>query len=243
MAKVEKPEEGDKVSWNWGGGAPGGTVAETKEKGAIEIKTQRGNTVKRKADTNNPAVRIERSGNDVVKRASELTVEEKRKGRRGSTKRKADGQDPEKDNDEEDEDEGVDVISDGVSEEPHTRNKRGKEVKRGGKEANKKQKREQEEEISEEDEDDDEDIKDTDEDISEEDEEETGNVGGTDNDVESGEPQIDGDVEDGKDTNGETDSVKEKSKSTSKDHGNSDKNKARQQPEKPVTRSQDQAKK
>ncbi|RYP32602.1 hypothetical protein DL767_005107 [Monosporascus sp. MG133] len=68
-----EPEKGDKVSWKWGSGAPEGTVAERKDEGEITIKTQRGNTVKKNADPDNPAVRIERSGNDVVKRASELT--------------------------------------------------------------------------------------------------------------------------------------------------------------------------
>ncbi|KAI1807518.1 hypothetical protein F4811DRAFT_549896 [Daldinia bambusicola] len=246
MTSVQKPEEGDKVSWNWGGGAPGGTVAETKEKGAIEIKTQRGNTVKRKADTNNPAVRIERSGNDVVKRASELTVEEKHKGRRGSTKRKADGQDPEKDMNNQDEDDDIEVISDGVDREPHTKNKRGKEVKKGGKEANKKQKKE-EEEISEEDEDDDEKANKTDEDISEEDEDELGDIKATGDDVESDEQQLDDDSKDGqkngKGVDGKTDTTKGKSKSTSKANGNSETNKKQQQLEKPVTRSRDQAKK
>ncbi|OTA53892.1 hypothetical protein K449DRAFT_469788 [Hypoxylon sp. EC38] len=93
MGKNEKPEQGDKVSWNWGGGAPSGTVAEVEDKGAIEIKTKRGNTVKRNADPNNPAVRIKRSGNDVAKRSSELTVEEKniKDGKAGS-KLKSKGQ-------------------------------------------------------------------------------------------------------------------------------------------------------
>ena len=52
-------------------------MAETKSEGEIAIKTKRGNTVKKNAESDNPAVRIERSGNDVVKRASELTVEQK----------------------------------------------------------------------------------------------------------------------------------------------------------------------
>ncbi|RYP25704.1 hypothetical protein DL768_011399 [Monosporascus sp. mg162] len=75
-----EPEKGDKVSWKWGSGAPEGTVAERKDEGEIAIKTQRGNMVKKNADPDNPAVRIERSGNDVVKRASELTVEQKASG-------------------------------------------------------------------------------------------------------------------------------------------------------------------
>ncbi|KAI0005596.1 hypothetical protein F4779DRAFT_621035 [Xylariaceae sp. FL0662B] len=75
----EEPEKGDKVSWNWGGSAPGGTVAETKDAGSVAVTSKRGNTIRKKAAPGDPAVRIERSGNDVVKRASELTVEGKKK--------------------------------------------------------------------------------------------------------------------------------------------------------------------
>jgi len=82
----ETPEKGDKVSWNWGGGAPGGTVAEVKEHGEIAIQSKRGNTIKKHAEPGNPAVHVERSGNDVVKKASELNVEEKASGS-GSKKR------------------------------------------------------------------------------------------------------------------------------------------------------------
>ena len=69
------------MSWKWGSGSPEGTVAETKSEGEIAIKTKRGNTVKKNAEPDNPAVHIERSGNDVVKRASELTVEQKASGK------------------------------------------------------------------------------------------------------------------------------------------------------------------
>ncbi|OTB00326.1 hypothetical protein M426DRAFT_324374 [Hypoxylon sp. CI-4A] len=149
------------VSWNWGGGAPGGTVAETKDHGAIEIKSKRGNTIKKKADPSNPAAHIERSGNDVVKRSSELTVEEK--GNKAGTKRKPKNQSPQEDGDDGDvgdddddykekdeEDNDGDEADESAGEdeepdEPHTKNKQGNEVKKGGKEANKKQKREQEE--------------------------------------------------------------------------------------------------
>lgn len=55
-------------------------MAETKQEGEIAIETKRGNTVKKKAEPGNPAVHIERSGNDVVKRASELKVEQKGSG-------------------------------------------------------------------------------------------------------------------------------------------------------------------
>jgi hypothetical protein len=76
------------VSWNWGGGAPGGTVAEIKDNGEIAIQSKRRNTIKKNASPDNPAVHIERSGNDVVKRASELNVEEKASDSASGKKRK-----------------------------------------------------------------------------------------------------------------------------------------------------------
>ncbi|RYP21883.1 hypothetical protein DL765_001959 [Monosporascus sp. GIB2] len=59
MANTQ-PEKGDKVSWKWGSGAPEGTDA----------------------DPDNLAIRIGRSGNDVVKgaSASQLTVKQKASG-------------------------------------------------------------------------------------------------------------------------------------------------------------------
>lgn len=101
------------VSWNWGSGAPGGTVAETKDHGEISIQSKRGNTIKKSADgPDNPAVHIERSGNDVVKKASELNVESKASG--GSSKK----HDRDDDND------------DDAAEEPITENADGKDVKK-----------------------------------------------------------------------------------------------------------------
>ncbi|MCJ1310251.1 hypothetical protein MMC25_003913 [Agyrium rufum] len=76
MADV--PEKGDQVSWNYGGGKPSGEVAEKKTEGEIAIESKRGNTIKKKADPENPAIHISRPGNDVVKRQSELNVEEKK---------------------------------------------------------------------------------------------------------------------------------------------------------------------
>ncbi|CAG8977745.1 hypothetical protein HYALB_00012180 [Hymenoscyphus albidus] len=72
-------ETGDKVSWKWGGGNPSGTAAEVKPD-KVSITTKRGNEVTRNGEEGNPAVHIERSGNDVVKKASELTVERKGSG-------------------------------------------------------------------------------------------------------------------------------------------------------------------
>merc|ERR1712000_242073 len=48
---------------------------------------KKGNKVKKNAEPDNPAVRIERSGNDVVKKASELNVEEKANGSGDKRKR------------------------------------------------------------------------------------------------------------------------------------------------------------
>lgn len=50
-------------------------MADTKDYGNIAIKLKHDNTIKKNAALDNPAVHIERSGNDVVKRASELNVE------------------------------------------------------------------------------------------------------------------------------------------------------------------------
>jgi hypothetical protein len=60
------------VVWNWGGAKPGGTVEEVKEQGEIAITSNRGNVIKKNASPDNPGVHVARSGNDVVKRASEL---------------------------------------------------------------------------------------------------------------------------------------------------------------------------
>ncbi|KAH6908760.1 hypothetical protein BKA70DRAFT_1278678 [Coprinopsis sp. MPI-PUGE-AT-0042] len=67
-------QPGDKVSWKWGSGRPSGTVAEVKadEGGQLEIETA-GKKVHKNTSPENPAVHVERKGNDVVKRASELT--------------------------------------------------------------------------------------------------------------------------------------------------------------------------
>ncbi|TGJ81354.1 hypothetical protein E0Z10_g7426 [Xylaria hypoxylon] len=142
---TDGPGKGDKVSWSWGGGAPSGMVAETKDQGEISIKSKRGNTIKKNASPDNPAVHVERSGNDVVKRASELTVEikaaknknEDDDGGKGGSKRKAKSQEGLKPDANEDENEAEEASD---TEDEHTINNQGKEVKRGGKDANKRQK-------------------------------------------------------------------------------------------------------
>ncbi|KAI9661123.1 MAG: hypothetical protein M1821_009450 [Bathelium mastoideum] len=69
-------KEGDEVSWQWSGGRPGGTAAEVAKEGQVAIESHRGNTIAKNAEPDNPAVHVERPGNDVVKKASELDVEE-----------------------------------------------------------------------------------------------------------------------------------------------------------------------
>ncbi|KAK5132688.1 hypothetical protein LTR08_008732 [Meristemomyces frigidus] len=70
-------KEGDEVSWQWSGGRPSGTVAEVADEGQVSVTSKKGNEIHRNAEPDNPAVKISRSGNDVVKKASELDVEEK----------------------------------------------------------------------------------------------------------------------------------------------------------------------
>ena len=192
------------MAWNWGGGAPGGKVAEVKHEGQVAITSKRGNTIKKNAEPDNPAVHISRSGNDVVKKASELNIEEKSSENKNSGKSNGgakangssgnndnddggdekevdedggDGQDQEQstgqrqksetglkrkageavgdeasengaeadeDNDEDEAEyelQDEDEEADNENEDPHTTNLQGKEVKKGGKVANKKQKR------------------------------------------------------------------------------------------------------
>ena len=68
------------VSWPWSGGRPSGEVVEKKTEGELSIQSKKGNTIKKNASTDNPALHIGRPGNDVVKRQSELDVEEKAAG-------------------------------------------------------------------------------------------------------------------------------------------------------------------
>ncbi|KAH7925981.1 hypothetical protein BV22DRAFT_1194741 [Leucogyrophana mollusca] len=65
-------EEGQEVSWKWGGGNPSGTVDEIVQEGKAEVTSNKGNTVTRNAKEGDPAVKISRKGNDVVKLAHEL---------------------------------------------------------------------------------------------------------------------------------------------------------------------------
>ncbi|KAG1728379.1 uncharacterized protein EDB91DRAFT_1060578 [Suillus paluster] len=65
-------EEGQEVSWRWGGGNASGKVDEIVEEGKAKVTSNKGNTVTRIARTGDPAVKITREGNDVVKLAHEL---------------------------------------------------------------------------------------------------------------------------------------------------------------------------
>lgn len=51
-------------------------MAEVVTEGQATITTQRGNEVSKNAEPNDPAIAIERSGNDVVKKAHEVDVEQ-----------------------------------------------------------------------------------------------------------------------------------------------------------------------
>ena len=69
------------ASWSWNGSHPSGEVAEKKTDGDLAIKSSRGNTIKASGSPSDPAVHLARSGNDVVKKQSDLDVESKGDGR------------------------------------------------------------------------------------------------------------------------------------------------------------------
>jgi len=73
-------KEGDQASWKWSGSRPSGEVAEVKEHGDLSIQSNKGNTITKHASPDDPAVHLAREGNDVVKRAHELTVEKEANG-------------------------------------------------------------------------------------------------------------------------------------------------------------------
>ena len=75
---VSMPEEGDVVSWKWAGGQPQGKVVDVKT-GETQISTKNGNTVARHGTDANPAMKIvsETTGSTVLKKASEIDVQEK----------------------------------------------------------------------------------------------------------------------------------------------------------------------
>ncbi|KAH8881904.1 hypothetical protein GQ53DRAFT_886599 [Thozetella sp. PMI_491] len=65
------PSTGDKVSWEWGGGHPEGTVLEVKEE-RTTITTKRGNKVSRKGKQADPAVVLDTGSSKAIKLAHEL---------------------------------------------------------------------------------------------------------------------------------------------------------------------------
>ncbi|EIM84734.1 uncharacterized protein STEHIDRAFT_158450 [Stereum hirsutum FP-91666 SS1] len=69
---ADKLEEGQDVTWKWGGGQASGKVAEIAEEGKAQVTSNKGNTITRNAKEGDPAVKISRDGNDVVKLAHEL---------------------------------------------------------------------------------------------------------------------------------------------------------------------------
>jgi hypothetical protein len=88
------------VSWNWNGSHPSGTAAEVKP-GEVTVVSHRGNEIKKAGDESNPAVHIERSGNDVVKTANELHVDQKAEGSSSSGNTNGDSSKPEEKKNEE----------------------------------------------------------------------------------------------------------------------------------------------
>lgn len=79
-------EQGQKVSWKWGTSHPSGTVADIIEDGKVSVTSDKGNTVTRNARDGDPAVKITRSGNDVVKLAHELDEVKEAEGKQDQTR-------------------------------------------------------------------------------------------------------------------------------------------------------------
>ncbi|KZS95342.1 hypothetical protein SISNIDRAFT_484196 [Sistotremastrum niveocremeum HHB9708] len=69
---ADKLEEGQDVSWKWGTSHPSGKIDEIVEEGKAQVTSNKGNTITRNAKPDDPAIKITRSGNDVVKLAHEL---------------------------------------------------------------------------------------------------------------------------------------------------------------------------
>merc|ERR1711939_814040 len=125
-------KEGDEVSWQWSGGRPGGVASEVKEQGEITMETKRGNEVKKNAEPDNPAVKVDREGHDVVKKASELEVEEegpnhKEDGDKQDDKKDEENKDEEKKDEDKNEADGEEKKD---SEEPQAGEKRKADDKR-----------------------------------------------------------------------------------------------------------------
>lgn len=68
-----KLKEGDEVSWKWGQGHPTGEVKDVVD-GTAEVKTKRGNTVKKDGDEENPAVVLNTGQSDAIKKVSQALL-------------------------------------------------------------------------------------------------------------------------------------------------------------------------
>ncbi|TKA65752.1 hypothetical protein B0A49_08776 [Cryomyces minteri] len=131
-------QKGDEVSWNWGAGKPSGTVAEVATEGEIAIKSNKGNTIKKNASAEDPAVHVARSGNDVVKRAHELTVDKKgpeHNGEKASEDKDGAhaGKNEKKEADKEEERKDADEKGDDMVDDPDKPLKKGGKAKAGAK--------------------------------------------------------------------------------------------------------------
>merc|ERR1711939_537057 len=122
-------KEGDEVSWQWSGGRPGGVASEVKEQGEITMETKRGNEVKKNAEPDNPAVKVDREGHDVVKKASELEVEEEGPNHKEDGEKQDDKDEQDKDEKKEEEEKKDEDKKDGEKPAPK---KKGRPAKNGG---------------------------------------------------------------------------------------------------------------
>ncbi|KAH9956006.1 hypothetical protein BC827DRAFT_1234316 [Russula dissimulans] len=68
----ESLKEGQDVSWKWGSSDVTGKVDKVVHEGQAQVQSNKGNTITRNACEGDPAVKIVREGNDVVKLAHEL---------------------------------------------------------------------------------------------------------------------------------------------------------------------------
>nr|POE94234.1 hypothetical protein CFP56_16474 [Quercus suber] len=105
--KCRQPTSRREIKWS--GSRPGGKVADVVTEGKAQVESHRGNTISKNAEPNNPAVHVSRSGNDVVKKASELDIEkegDKHKEASGEEKTVSKGEAKKADREEEEEEEG-----------------------------------------------------------------------------------------------------------------------------------------
>ena len=108
------------VSWQWSGSRPSGEVAEVKEHGELPIQSNKGNTIKNNADPEDPALNIAREGNDVVKRAHEVEVEEHANGgevKAPESEKKEENKEEEKKDEEEGKQNGIPEATESQTEE------------------------------------------------------------------------------------------------------------------------------